>query len=127
MSDRSVEEVRVAMALNGGVSLAIWMGGCAVEIDCARRAYDAGPEAIEAFSTRTIYAAICQALSRRLVVDVMSGSSGGGINGALLAAATVGRRRLHPDFLRRRWLELGDLSRLLHRLTEPDPYSLMSG
>ena len=26
------------MALNGGVSLAVWMGGCAVELDCARRA-----------------------------------------------------------------------------------------
>ena len=27
------------MALNGGVSLAVWMGGCAVEFDCARRAH----------------------------------------------------------------------------------------
>ena len=35
--DPEVEEVRLAMALNGGVSLAIWMGGCAVELDCARR------------------------------------------------------------------------------------------
>ena len=33
----------MAMALNGGVSLAVWMGGCAVEIDCARRAH-LGPE-----------------------------------------------------------------------------------
>ena len=37
--DPLVEEVRVAMALNGGVSLAVWMGGCAVELDCARRAH----------------------------------------------------------------------------------------
>ena len=126
MGDRSVEEVRVAMALNGGVSLAIWMGGCAVEIDCARRA-DLGPEVIEGFPTRSVYAAICGALDRRLVVDVMSGSSAGGINGALLAAASVGRRRLHPDYLRTRWLELGDASRLLHPLTLGDPFSLMSG
>src|SRR4051812_12617314 len=28
------EEVRLAMALNGGVSLAVWMGGVAVELDC---------------------------------------------------------------------------------------------
>ena len=35
----AVEEVRVAMALNGGVSLAVWMGGGAVELDCARRAH----------------------------------------------------------------------------------------
>ncbi len=37
--DPLTEEVRVAMALNGGVSLAVWMGGCAVEFDCARRAH----------------------------------------------------------------------------------------
>jgi hypothetical protein len=38
------EEVRVAMALNGGVSLAVWMGGCGVELDAARRAHLAGGE-----------------------------------------------------------------------------------
>src|SRR4051812_33301191 len=102
MSDPSVDEVRVAMALNGGVSLAIWMGGCAVEIDCARRAHQTGPEEIVGFPTRTVYAAICKSLSRRLVVDVMSGSSAGGINGALLAAAIVGQRRLHPEYIRQR-------------------------
>lgn len=42
---QAVEEIRVAPALNGGVSLAVWMGGCAVEIDCARRAH-LGPESL---------------------------------------------------------------------------------
>src|SRR4051812_45999932 len=107
------------MALNGGVSLAIWMGGCAVEFDCARRA-QLGAEPIAGHPTRTVYATICEALDRRLVVDVMSGSSAGGINGALLAAAIVARRRLHPDFLRGRWLDLGDVARLLQLLTAPD-------
>ena len=32
------DEVRLAMAWNGGVSLAVWMGGAAVELDAARRA-----------------------------------------------------------------------------------------
>ena len=36
----------MAMALNGGVSLAVWMGGCATELDCARRAH-AGTESID--------------------------------------------------------------------------------
>jgi predicted acylesterase/phospholipase RssA len=121
-----VEEVRVAMALNGGVSLAVWMGGCAVELDCARRAHG-GAEQIDGAPARTIYHAICEAFSRRLVVDVMSGSSAGGINGALLAAAVVHRRRLHPDYLRMRWIELGDLGALLRPLKEVDPYSLMDG
>ena len=39
----TTEEVRLAMAWNGGVSLAIWMGGAAVELDTARRAH-LGPQ-----------------------------------------------------------------------------------
>jgi hypothetical protein len=35
---RWTEEVRLAMAWNGGVSLAVWMGGVAVELDAAQRA-----------------------------------------------------------------------------------------
>jgi hypothetical protein len=42
--DPDVEEVRVALALNGGVSLAVWMGGCAVELDRARRTRADGDE-----------------------------------------------------------------------------------
>ena len=33
----ATEEVRLAMGWNGGVSLAVWMGGVAVELDDARR------------------------------------------------------------------------------------------
>lgn len=148
-----VEEVRVAMALNGGVSLAVWMGGCAVELDCARRAHagpesldaaeapEDGPKPLERFFTgaaprptaatdapeRRVYAALCRALRRRLVLDVMSGASAGGINGALLGAATTHRRRLHPDFLRRAWVELGDLDQLLQPVSLAGPHSLMQG
>ena len=35
-TDSGAEEVRVAMALNGGVSLAVWMGGCAAELRTTR-------------------------------------------------------------------------------------------
>src|SRR3954470_21294168 len=74
--DPDVEEVRLALALNGGVSLAVWMGGCAVELDRARRTHysaDGAP------AQRGIYQALCDAFRRELVVDVMSGSSAGGI------------------------------------------------
>jgi hypothetical protein len=101
-----VEEVRVAMALNGGVSLAVWMGGCAVELDCARRAHlgpeDVAPEGDRRPAPRTVYNALCTAFRRELVLDLMSGSSAGGINGALLAAAIVHHRRLDPQFVRNR-------------------------
>ena len=119
-TDSRTEEVRVAMALNGGVSLAVWMGGCAVELDSARRAH---------LSTGggTIYAALVDAFKRVLVLDVMSGASAGGINGALLAGAIVNRRQLTADFVRDRWLGLGDFSTLLHRTSNADPRSLMQG
>src|SRR4051794_31105152 len=110
--DALAEEVRVAMALNGGVSLAVWMGGCAAELDCARRAHLA-PE-----PGRRAYHALCRAFGRVLVVDLMSGSSAGGINGALLGAAIRHRRRLNPDFLREQWLELGEFESLLYKTSE---------
>src|SRR5438105_4529090 len=50
------------MGWNGGVSLAVWMGGVAVELDCARRAHLA-PE-VEPVPRR-IYNAICIAFDRR--------------------------------------------------------------
>src|SRR4051794_9785642 len=121
VQDPLAEEVRVAMALNGGVSLAVWMGGCATELDCARRAHLA-PE-----PGRRAYHAMCRAFGRVLVIDLMSGSSAGGINGALLGAAIRHGRRLHPDFLRNSWLELGDLDKLLYKTSEAAPGSLMQG
>jgi predicted acylesterase/phospholipase RssA len=119
--DPLAEEVRVAMALNGGVSLAVWMGGCAAELDCARRAHLA-PE-----PGRRAYHALCRAFRRELVVDLMSGSSAGGINGALLGAAISHRRRLNPDFLREQWLELGEFESLLYKTSEAAPGALMQG
>jgi hypothetical protein len=126
-----VEEVRVAIALNGGVSLAVWMGGCVVELDCARRAH-LHPEAVvpengEKPPDRTIYHALCSAFRRELVLDLMSGASAGGISGALLAAAIVHNRRLHPRFVRQRWVEVGDFGRALRATSQPDPPSLMDG
>ena len=108
------------MALNGGVSLAVWMGGAAVELDAARRAHLPDAE-------RPIYAAICKAFKRELVLDLMTGSSAGGINGALLAGAIAWRRRLTADFLRPKWLALGSFSDLLQPLSVSDPKSLMQG
>jgi patatin-related protein len=124
-----VEEVRVAMALNGGVSLAVWMGGCAVELDAARRAH-AAPETIGDGGNeieRRVYNDLLSAFRRMFVVDIMAGASAGGINGALLAAAARHERRLHPDFLRAKWLDLGDFGTLLHPTKASNPTSVMQG
>jgi patatin-related protein len=113
------------MAWNGGVSLAVWMGGVAVELDAARRAHvDPEPRKDPA---RPVYGAICEAFDRVLVIDILAGASAGGINGALLGAVITAGRRLDPDFLRRRWLELGDLTTLLQPIAESRPPSLLKG
>jgi patatin-related protein len=139
--DAQTEEVRVAMALNGGVSLAVWMGGCICEFDCARRAHLAEPAApvslpatpagpapaLPPAGCAAIYSALCHAFSRELVVDIMSGSSAGGINGAMLAGVVARGLTIDVDFLRTRWIELGDFSELLQRLNAPSPTSLLRG
>lgn len=110
----------MAIALNGGVSLAVWMGGCAVELDRARRAS-------EKQDPKRVYDALCHCLGRRLVIDVLTGTSAGGINGALLGAAIAKDRQLDPEFIRGRWIELGDLSAILHDSAIEKPTALMDG
>jgi predicted acylesterase/phospholipase RssA len=119
--DPPVEELRVAMALNGGVSLAVWMGGCAVELDRARRALTPAGEAPR------VYDALCECFGRRLVLDILTGASAGGINGALLSAAMVSGRRLDTGFVREQWLDLGDLADLLYLASKDKPAALMNG
>jgi patatin-related protein len=119
------EEVRLAMAWNGGVSLAIWMGGAAVELDTARRAR-LGPQT-EKGNERSVYHALADALDRTLVIDILAGASAGGINGALLGAVITNARELRPGFLRNRWLDLGNLSTLLQPTNDTRPPSLMRG
>lgn len=121
----AVEEVRLAMAWNGGGSLAIWMGGAAVELDAARRAH-LGPE-VEDGVERSLYHALAALFRRELVIDILAGASAGGINGALLGAVIAKRRALRPHFLRDRWLALGDLNALLRPISDSDPASLMQG
>jgi predicted acylesterase/phospholipase RssA len=116
-----VQEVRVAMALNGGVSLAVWMGGCAVELDRARRANAPADE------TPRIYDALCECFGRHLVIDILTGASAGGINGALLGAAMVSGRKLDAKFVRDQWLDLGNLSDLLYPSTMDNPPALLNG
>ncbi|HEU0316712.1 MAG TPA: DUF3376 domain-containing protein, partial [Solirubrobacteraceae bacterium] len=126
-SDPRAEEVRVALALNGGVSLAVWMGGCGVELDCARRAHLGSEAVADGAPERAVYAALCRAFGRVFVVDVMSGASAGGINGALLGAAIAKGRRLDPDFVREKWLDMGDFDQLMQSGANPNPQSLLQG
>ena len=106
------QELRIALVMNGGVSLAIWIGGVSQEINRLVRG-------------ETVYRRLCDALSLRPRVDIISGTSAGGINGALLALAMSQGKSLDP--LRDIWLDKGDLLTLLRQPTQSDAPSLLDG
>src|SRR5262245_15449931 len=96
------EELRFATVMTGGVSLAIWMGGVARELNlleqASRRrvltaadrtapeppgstASDGAPELLD------LYGRLLEMLDLTVDVDVLSGTSAGGINAAFLGVA----------------------------------------
>lgn len=115
-------EVRLGLVLNGGVSLAVWIGGVTREIDAARRDF---PDPGDDRDTFDLYQQINGALDQRVVVDVIAGASAGGINGVALGAAIFKCKAL-PN-LRETWIRIGDFRTLLRPPAESDPPSLMKG
>jgi predicted acylesterase/phospholipase RssA len=121
------QQLRLALVLNGGVSLAVWMGGVVHEIDQLRRA--ARPtkeEAAQRSGTYGYWWEMCEARNVRVLVDVVAGTSAGGLNGALLASAIAAGPQL-PEDLRTLWIKEAALTgdKLLRR--ENPPESLLSG
>jgi predicted acylesterase/phospholipase RssA len=78
LDDVPIDELRFAVVLNGGVSLAVWMGGAVYELDRLTRS-EGDDTAI------TPYSALLAFTRSTVRADVMAGSSAGGINGAALA------------------------------------------
>lgn len=133
-SDRSaVRELRLGVICYGGVSLAIYMYGmtrelhhlamasaaleCDAQGDAATCGDVAAGEAWQALpaSAQAYYAALAESwqeekVRTRVVVDVISGTSAGGINGIILAKALAHNRPVLG--LRRLWFEEADISRL---------------
>jgi patatin-related protein len=130
------QEIRLATTMTGGVSLAVWIGGVAREIDLltqasnARRAAanaapaPAGPVSAE-HAERDLYARLLELLDVIVDVDILSGTSAGGINAALLAYTRTRGGDLSP--LRDVWLDLGALLDLLRNPTDADIPSLLYG
>jgi patatin-related protein len=121
-----VDELRLALVLNGGVSLAVWIGGVVSEIDALRCAPAAGGRDPTSDPTRAIYARLLEALRLTVAVDVIAGASAGGINGALLATAIQTQRRLAE--VRDLWITLGQLSDLVQAPdATPAPRAFLQG
>src|SRR4051812_22206994 len=116
---RAKREVRLALVLNGGVSLAVWIGGVTREIDAARRAF--GLASTDEQDTASLYGEILTALDQRVLVDVIGGASAGGINGVMLGAAIVNGKPLAD--LRETWITLGDFRTLLRPPAAANPSS----
>lgn len=127
-------EVRVALVMNGGVSLAVWMAGVTHELDLARRANTEGTPPAQphdqavANRWRELLRGPENAGGSRLVIDVIAGTSAGGLNGALLATAIAHNTTLDPapapgaesgPWLREQWCSLGTL-RYGKLLPDPD-------
>ncbi|MGW4650145.1 DUF3376 domain-containing protein [Kitasatospora sp. NPDC004289] len=107
-------ETRLALVLNGGVSLAVWMGGVVHELDLLRHATSGASEDTvrpEDQPVFRIWKRLAAAARTRVVIDVVAGSSAGGINGMMLATA-LGRGARLP-YLREVWDESASLGKLL--------------
>ncbi|MEF9603566.1 patatin-like protein [Paracoccus sp. PXZ] len=118
MVERATGEVRFAVVLYGGVSLAIYMNGIAQELLRMVRGSSDLPDE-ELTPGELIYRRLSRELAgprggrKRFVIDVISGTSAGGINGVALAKALVAGAR-DIDILREAWTDKADIGQLLN-------------
>lgn len=116
MDSVPVREVRFAVVLYGGVSLAIYMNGIAQELLRMVRGSADTPEG-DLDAAELIYRDLGRDLATagrtRFVIDIISGTSAGGINGVALAKALAcGCRDLKP--LREAWTDEAAIGLLLN-------------
>jgi patatin-related protein len=117
------EEVRLAVVMYGGVSLAVYMNGVADELLRLVRATAAPAfgqpgfllggaqlRGSEAFYRKLAHENPERRL-RRFVIDILSGTSAGGINAVYLAKALAAQSSLEQ--LRKVWIEEGDVHKLI--------------
>lgn len=118
------KELRIALVCYGGISLAVYMHGITKELWFAARASRAmhrrdppssGVEAVYRSLLETLVEA--RGLKLRVLVDIISGASAGGINGVFLAQALGSGQSLEP--LTRLWLERADVDVLLDPDAKP--------
>jgi predicted acylesterase/phospholipase RssA len=130
--DKITSEIRFAVVMYGGVSLAVYMNGIAQELLSMVRSTSLSLESPDELTgTASVYRDIAAYLStkedgafyHRFVVDIISGTSAGGINGVCLAKGLV-RGLDDLKALENTWLNEGDIDTLLNdRDSEPDHYT----
>jgi patatin-related protein len=135
------QEIRFAIVMYGGISLAIYMHGVAQELLRLVRATSGAN--LDGDEVAQIYKELSdqvreQRPSRardpspgrvptRFVIDILSGTSAGGINAVFLAKALAIRSKT-LDHLRRTWLDMADIDKILNRGGAFEPKrSLLNG
>lgn len=124
------KEVRLAIVMYGGVSLAIYINGITQELLRLVRSTAANRTAGELAGTELIYRKVawlmgeegrrldhlpageCIQASTRFIIDIISGTSAGGINGIFLAKALANDQDLEK--LKQLWIKEGDLALLIN-------------
>ena len=121
--EKITKEIRFAVVMYGGISLAIYMNGIAQELLSMVRAtspLEPDPEKLQ--GTARVYRDIANYLSthqnngefdHRFIVDIISGTSAGGINGICLAKA-LARGLGDLKTLEQTWYSEGDIDHLLN-------------
>ncbi|HEY1604559.1 MAG TPA: patatin-like protein [Allosphingosinicella sp.] len=113
------KELRLALICYGGISLAVYMHGITKEVwrlARASRAFHAR-EPADGNGSEAVYRRLLQALADeceldlRVIVDILTGASAGGINAIFLADAVATGRSLEP--LTDLWLEVADVDTLI--------------
>lgn len=115
------KELRIALVCYGGISLAIYMHGVTKELwHLARASRDHIGAGEPSSGVEKVYRALLERLEAdhglhlRVLPDILSGASAGGINAVFLAQAIHSGQSLDP--LSDLWLEEADVE----RLTDPD-------
>ena len=115
-----IRELRLALVCYGGVSLAIYMHGQTKELNRLVRgsvAHERGEEPTA--PTERVYRDLLRDMAgkdpnnvaTRVVIDIIAGTSAGGINGIYLAKALA--HDLSQDALRDLWFNRGDIGQLI--------------
>src|SRR5215471_20594220 len=103
-------EVRLGLVLYGGVSLAVYENGVAQELHRAVRG-------------EGLYGLLCDLVDSDIVVDIISGTSAGGVNGIMLAYALANGRSFSPSA--ELWRNQGDIQALLRKENDPIETSVL--
>ncbi len=118
------KELRIALVCYGGVSLAVYMHGVTRELwQLARASRDHHAQGAPRSGVDSVYRGLLERiedrhdLRLRVLPDIMSGASAGGINAVFLAQAIHSGQSLEP--LTDLWLEVADVDQLVDPAAKP--------